>query len=130
MRFKRFIYGKLWGLFQMIFWAFMSVWIIIILPLGYYYSNPSHVAPSYLQKVYDIKFFDWKITAMIIVGFLVIVVGFLLIWVGWYEMHPIKIKKIENNGKIDASKRLVAIKNFSKEKFLEKLRKNARYYYK
>src|SRR6056297_489376 len=115
MQFKTHRAGQLWGLFQILIWMFLIPWIIIVLPLDLYYSNPTIETPAALERVYDVPFFDWRITAVIITGFLVFLIGGFMVWVGWYEMHPIKIRLSEEKKKpVD---RLKIVNNFSKEKF-------------
>jgi len=54
---KHNINGRLWGIGQFIFWLILIPWIIIIIPLNYYYET--HTAPDWLANLYRQDWIKW-----------------------------------------------------------------------
>ena len=103
----------------MVFWSFITIWIILLLPLGYYYdSHPDIVPPEGLQKIYDIELFSWEVTLVISSTVIVFLFGNFLIWVGIHEMNMGKVKTYTKK----ADRRRI-VKKFSSEKYMNNLRK-------
>lgn len=120
----RFIYGKIMGAIQLIFWIILIPWIILTIPVDLFYTTTSNIPPSWLQVILDETWIDWTFGIIVISTLNMGLFCFGLIWIGWQMMHPIT----ENEAKPSNIDRLKLVKQFSKEKFLQKLHQEARNY--
>ena len=117
-------YGRFIGFGQIIFWLIVLPWMIITIPLNLYYLQSDNIPSSWLEAIYSVEFFSFEWGIVIISTFWMILIGLGLIWVGWHHMHPITHQKLidknlENN-------RLEIVEKFSKEKYLEQIRAEAK----
>ncbi|UYP47289.1 hypothetical protein NEF87_003574 [Candidatus Lokiarchaeum ossiferum] len=121
---KRNIYGRIWGIGQILFWVILIPWTILTMPLNLYYE--SHVAPTWLAKIYGLPWVGWEVGVIIVSTFSIFLVAGGIIWLGWQMLHPITHHDI----KISNHERLARVKGFSKIDFLRKTHEEAKEYQK
>ncbi len=119
---KYFIYGRIMGALQLLFWIVMIPWIILTIPIALYYEQSARVPPLWFENILSQSWIDWKFGLMIISTMFVFLFCIGIIWLGWQMSHPIS----EHNGPIPNVDRLALVQSFSKKKFLKDLHAEAK----
>lgn len=110
------------GFLQLMFWLIMIPWIILTIPVDLYYTLSNNVPPNWLNLILQQPWIDWTFGLMMISTLNMFLFCFAIFWVGWQMAHPI----LEQTKPIPAIDRLKLVKEFSKEKFLRKIHKEAK----
>lgn len=128
---RKHIYGQIWGVLQLGFWVIMIPWIIIAIPVDLWAesiikSQPDRL-PEEIQAFFLSPWVDWRWGLVILGVFYILLISVALIWGGWQRMHPLSTNNNLSQTEI-ALERYQAVQNFSKEKYLKKIREDAHVY--
>ncbi|MCF2142054.1 MAG: hypothetical protein K9W44_18540 [Candidatus Lokiarchaeota archaeon] len=122
---RKHIYGRLWGVIQLGFWIIMIPWILISIPLDLWYETSQH--SNYFSDFFLSPWVDWKIGVIVLSTSNILLVCISIIWMGWHKIHPLTTAKAESLSQTNLD-RLQAVQKFSKEAYLNQLRKEAHQY--
>lgn len=119
------LYGKIWGILQLGFWIIMIPWIILAIPVDLYIE--SHSVSPQIAQFFAHAWLDWRTGVVVLSTLNVFLISIVFIWRGWQKMHPLATKGPENIEQHTLD-RLNAVKGFSKDAYLDRIREEAIHY--
>ena len=120
----KYLFGRIMGGLQLIFWLLLIPLSILTIPVALFYLN--HPTPVWLGSLFHHSWVDWRIGITVIFTILMLIISSSIIWLGWHLMHPIS----KNNEIISGVDRLTLVKSFSKSNYLRKLQLDAKKFHK